>query len=411
MTPTKIEYERNRGMFIGYMMKRGHFVRSWKRRFFCMAKEGMKMSYFADQESYEFGDRPLGEHQVKIVTHWPQRENGLEIVTRGGKVFYMYGENMDEVERIMKVYRPEQENQENEAGGANDLHGTPHHMHGHHPGSVRGSFNVHRSPSVRGRSQSPGPGDRGRALDSAAARIQAQLRGVAGRQGVRNQILGEQAFSPQQQQQLWSQPKAQFSSADHHFVTRAVQACFRRWLATERLELLMLELTRPVQLHISGVTNVPAESRQGGIQMVVCLARPHPTTGQMQQVSQCRSEIIRASEYSSKNVSTQRTGDPRRAQVNMDMLVTFPEISWTLEAQPESSNSTPKVRKPSSMIFITLFDHKKRFLSQVQACFTRAAYFALPPRFVRARPLLSPPSLSSPVSSSPPPPANSLSST
>lgn len=152
MTPTKIEYERNRGMFIGYMMKRGHFVRSWKRRFFCMAKEGMKMSYFADQESYEFGDRPLGEHQVKIVTHWPQRENGLEIVTRGGKVFYMYGESVDEVERIMKVYRSDHENRENEAEMANDPHGTPYHMQ--QQGNVRSSFNIHRSrsPSYRGRS-------------------------------------------------------------------------------------------------------------------------------------------------------------------------------------------------------------------------------------------------------------------
>jgi hypothetical protein len=40
------------------------------------------------------------------------------------------------------------------------------------------------------------------------------------------------------------------------------------------------------------VTNVPAESRNGGIQMVVSLARPHPTTGVMQQISQCRSDTL-----------------------------------------------------------------------------------------------------------------------
>jgi hypothetical protein len=50
--------------------------------------------------------------------------------------------------------------------------------------------------------------------------------------------------------------------------------------------------------------------------------------------------VIRASEYSSKNVNV--AGDPRKTLVNMDMLVTFPEVAWILEAQVRRRDTSIK---------------------------------------------------------------------
>ena len=48
------------------------------------------------------------------------------------------------------------------------------------------------------------------------------------------------------------------------------------------------------------------------------------------------------------------------------MLVTFPELSWKLESDGMGveSRKRPTVRQPSTMVFFTLMDHKRRILAQ-----------------------------------------------
>ena len=70
-------------LWTGYLYKRGHIVRSWKRRYFVMDGLEQKMLYYKNQHAIA----PLGEHLVKTVEDCKlYHENGFEILTRGGKV-------------------------------------------------------------------------------------------------------------------------------------------------------------------------------------------------------------------------------------------------------------------------------------------------------------------------------------
>jgi hypothetical protein len=81
-------------MFVcqGHGISNSPIICSWKKRFFVLNGNDGQMQYYKQELDYRIGLKPLSDHKVKYVTHWPEKNNGLEVITRGGKVFFMYAQ-------------------------------------------------------------------------------------------------------------------------------------------------------------------------------------------------------------------------------------------------------------------------------------------------------------------------------
>ena len=101
-------------MFVcqGHGISNSPIICSWKKRFFVLNGNDGQMQYYKQELDYRIGLKPLSDHKVKVskpnsankvslisalyhwqhVTHWPEKNNGLEVITRGGKVFFMYAQ-------------------------------------------------------------------------------------------------------------------------------------------------------------------------------------------------------------------------------------------------------------------------------------------------------------------------------
>jgi hypothetical protein len=87
-------------VFTGYVTKRGHMVRNWKRRFFYINGRNRKLYYYVNSGEYRANVRPLGEHTVTTLAHWPDKTFGMEFVCNGGKVFFACAESQEGLNKI-----------------------------------------------------------------------------------------------------------------------------------------------------------------------------------------------------------------------------------------------------------------------------------------------------------------------
>jgi hypothetical protein len=99
------EYD-NPDIFTGYITKRGHMVRNWKRRFFYINGLNRKLYYYVNSGEYRANVRPLGEHTVTTLAHWPDKMFGMEFVCNGGKVFFACAESQEGLNKIFQVLAP-----------------------------------------------------------------------------------------------------------------------------------------------------------------------------------------------------------------------------------------------------------------------------------------------------------------